>query len=477
MYKEYQVNIHRIFGKGMFHIESRSEKFMLNSHKPNYKLGLSGDKYVQVNPIHEEVAFFIKYKPRSAPDTYDMNIGVYYHYVLFEGSFPITVNFPFNSLGDNTFNFNIEKLHFDTDKTIDVKLDFEYSDGTNSTCWNSNFDFSTQSGRLSFRNTENAKMNKTLSSSVKISNKDRSPKFEVMVANVMLLPENIKSVLPKNSYISGQIVHRSDDKESDYDFLNKHLYVLTRDHNKENFILVELSSCLGSVDFAIGEVIDGVFKNSTRHTYKTYESYGKTMIEIFLEDKIKDAFIMIYGKTFADEDDLKIASYILRYNSYKDSRRYKVYKLSGNGLVNYNLTNGEFKFDWGSVTSDEGNEIQAKYIARILKVDNQYESNSNSICYIHGLNSYVKVKSKYKNSDSLILKESDMEPNQKYYVNILAITDDNNDNTMLAYPPVQIISNRSYPTFMIGIYFINFSCVCCIVDWVVCCCLYIVEEV
>jgi hypothetical protein len=73
--------------------------------------------------------------------------------------------------------------------------------------------------------------------------------------------------LPKNIYVNGRIVN--DKVLPVTDFFNQHVYKLSRDHNKEKFILIELSSCLGEVDFYIGELeIMWQYKNATKHDYR-----------------------------------------------------------------------------------------------------------------------------------------------------------------------------------------------------------------
>ena len=184
---------------------------------------------------------------------------------------------------------------------------------------------------------------------------------------------------------------------------------------------------------------NGIFKNVTRHEYKSYEQYGKLLIEVKLNDYSMDAYIRLTGSRFAYVEQQYIISYMIRYNSYPDELSYVNYKLENKGIVTYSF-NKDFYIQWGSVMKpDNGVIVESKFVVKLLK-DSEYIDNTDSICYTQKIERFYRVRNALNMKNNTVeIKSSLLEPNVKYFVTVLAITDENNDNTMLSYTPVQIM--------------------------------------
>jgi len=277
--------------------------------------------------------------------------------------------------------------------------------------------------------------------------------YYLLVLNVVLFPQNTGlKTLPKNTYIHGSMLTKDGDPQQDY--FNTHVYKLSRDHNKESFILIELSTCLGKIDFAIGEMTGGQFKMVSKHNAKTSEQYGKTLIELTMDEKDADAYIKIEGKNATKiESEYNYLAYAIRYNSYTNDTAYPKYILDNKAIVTESLKDDIFELKWGSVsvqtiekeeTTEGPKEVTKEVLARskfIIKLipANGFDANYDAVCYNHKVSWYYKTAyNPSKGSDSYKVNSDVLVPNLNYFVSIVAQTDENNDHTLLAYTPFQI---------------------------------------
>jgi hypothetical protein len=444
----YMVDIERVQGEGTFSLAGNTEyNFNISRHRPQYRLVLNSSDKVQFN-TQESVAFFLTYKTKD--DFFGIHIGKSYHFVILGANFPMDFRFPLlqEYTNDNIFNLQVEKAISQDPNGKDLLLNMSYDEiGTvaNKT-WTSDFSKATQSGSLVFNNqmdqfdlADDRLLNRT--GLIKINEVTDMPiKYDLLIFNIVLFPQNDGyTSLPKNQYINGKIIT---DKLAKDDYYNQHVYKLSRDHNKEKFILLEISSCMGEVDFYIGEYVDMKARNATKHDYKTYDSYGKMIIELNLNNDDADAFLIVYAKKPALVDGKYTSSYVVRYNSYTDSGQYDTYNLAGQSQVVYVENDDNFELKWGSVTGkDENNNdilMRSKYLVKLIKA-NDFVTNMSSICYTYGIDKYFTQRSSStRDNDRLLLSKSDMTAGEEYFVSIVATTDESSDHTLLAYNPIQL---------------------------------------
>jgi hypothetical protein len=173
---------------------------------------------------------------------------------------------------DNVFNIQIEKSvpKEPEDRNKDILLQLAYAEDNNingqqqvptnslNRTWTAEFVKSVQSVSLVFTNEidENEDLNTLYKNRTGIISVNEigyegnaiQRNYDLLVFNVLLYPQNMAdNSLPKNIYVNVCIVN--DKVLPVTDFFNQRVYKLSRDHNKENFIHIELSSCLGEVDF------------------------------------------------------------------------------------------------------------------------------------------------------------------------------------------------------------------------------------
>jgi hypothetical protein len=461
----YMVDVERIFGEGNFGLSgNRDYNFNISGHRPQYRLVLNTADRVSFQ-TDDKVAFFLVFRSKS--DFYNIHIGKAYHFVILGASFPIDYKFPLlqDATNDNVFNIQIEKASPKFGEVKDVVLDLSYEEigmGTNKT-WTSDYVKSTQSGSLVFTNEKDhddyesnlGYKNRTGIIRVKQIDDKADSTYDLLILNVILFPQNDGNLpLPKNKYINGKIINKEILGKGDY--FNQHVYKLSRDHNKENFILVELSSCLGEIDFYIGEYINMQVHNVTKHEYKRRDSYGKSIIELNLNNNDADAFLIIYGKNPSYVDGQYVYSYVVRYNSYIDGNEYDTYNLAGQSLVAYSESDAQFELKWGSVTTKDDNNndilLRSRYLVKLIGSDS-YTDNINSICYTYGIEKYYRQKSSHiRDGDRIVISKNDLIDGQGYFVSIVATTDETSDHTMLAYNPVQLRNDSriyGYPFWII----------------------------
>jgi hypothetical protein len=471
----YLVDIDRVVGDGEFSIAGNAEyTFSINKHRPKYKVDLNKtDKILFTTP--SLIAFFLTYKNKFAD--YNLHLGSSYHFVILGGSFPMRFSFPLRQeqTNDNIFNLFVEKaIHENPDKEKDLLLYLKYSEINDSPkslnrTWVSEYVKSVQTGSLVFTNeatndaTDSISFNKTGYVNVWETDKiglSKTNVYDLLVLNVVLFPQNDgHSALPKNTYIKGQIAYTEGEAET----LKRHIYILSRDHNKETFILIELSSCLGEVDFYIGELEGHSVRNATRHEYRHVDSYGKTLIELKLNSAEADAFLVIHMKTPVMFKDKPTAHYVLRYNSYADGNEYDTYNLDHQGVLIHDDVGDDFEFKWGSVsTLDEHNVdvmVKSSYLFKIIP-KNEYEDNYKSICYSYGIEKYHRqVSSNRRGGDTMLLGKDYFTPGVDYFVALVATTDETTDKTLLSYTPVQLKVNAglaAVPIWVFGKYKINY---------------------
>jgi hypothetical protein len=453
----YIVDIERVLGEGNFEISGNSDYFFnISRHRKQYRIVFDASDKIFFS-TDDIVAFFVIYKNMNNND-FNIHFGEAYHYVMLGVGFPLRFRFPLiqDIRSDLAFNINVEKAIFDKNdnsddgKELDLKL--TYSDDeqrVKNITWIGDYVKANQNGNILIKNPTNSGMaNNNRTGFINIEEASGSNNiYDVLILNIVLFPiHDAQIALPKNKYINSKLIDTSPIVyNSKDDYFNRHVYKLSRDHSLETFFLIEISSCLGQVDHFVGEVVNAEVRNVTKHEYKRIDRYGKSLIELRLAKADAEAFLIITPKSSVFIDNFYTISYVVRYNSYIDDTEYDVYNLNNQGQVVFSDLGSNFEFNWGSVTTKDDNNndtlLKSKFIVKLIQNSNNDEMNNiDSICYSHNIDKYYKKKSSHiMNGESILINKNEITEGQRYFVTILAKTDETRDHTLLAYNPVELL--------------------------------------
>lgn len=248
---------------------------------------------------------------------------------------------------------------------------------------------------------------------------------------------------------------------------------LKRYNKDHDMLLVEISSCSGDFDYRISDKINYYKSDISNLKVKEDNTNGRKLIT--LENMKSDNYFLTilpkesYNKncTF-DEDNKKIkcdaelTEVMVIYHTDKKSN-YENYRKKLKPLTYDVLSNDKIQLNWQVPTYVQGGAltaIPAKYSVYIS--DKFYDFlRMDSICFL----SSIKARQSIKDQENNNVIIDNLEPNVKYYVNILYT---NTQNYQIdAFNPIEVYisSTTSLSTTMISKFYINFSpyrfCYCC----------------
>jgi hypothetical protein len=282
--------------------------------------------------------------------------------------------------------------------------------------------------------------------------------------SVLAFPENsmhYNITLPQNNYFYSLIDTNSTKLYYQNTSAAGHVYKLSKDKSADNFIVIELASCLGEVEYALRDIepneeilIDqnpSLLFNKTKLHHKSFPHFGKRIIEVTLDTNDKDLIIVVFPKNFVINKDCDMyekcvvdnyIGYAIRYRSFESDNLFDPYKIGDMGLISPEIKDEKISISHSSIKSKYNRDVKTKYYYRLFynsKRERQL-STYESICFAHSL---AKVYVSNSHVPNFILPN--FPSNIEYVVSVLAETTESDENykTLFVYTPIQIIMTTS----------------------------------
>jgi hypothetical protein len=458
--------------KAIVESNSTSTQFVLHKEDAEFNIINSYDNYLVLIFRYDENNF-------DNFDKIDIGPSQNIYYPNIKNGFPIFYYIPLRYVEmDFTFNFQIKNQIYENEETGYEVNDYEiYGLITNENYIRERknkeitlpsllgfhlgrYDPSLQTGRVTIPRGTYDKLQYALIiiRPGKIFNRIKS-----FVMSVLAFPENslhYNITLPQNNYFYS-LMDTNLTKFKDTNIKAGHLYKLSKDSSLDNFIVIELASCLGEVEYALRDIdfneeilVDknpSLLLNKTRHTHRSYDHYGKRVIEVSLNSDDKDLVIAVFPRNFIQNIDCDMfkecvvdnnVGYAIRYRSFQTKSSFDSYQIGDRGLISTEYKDDKVLINISSIKDHRNKEVKTKYYYRLFynsKTERQL-SIYESICFAH---STAKVYFSNSYNPNFIL--ANFPTNTEYIVSVLAETIEpgNNDRSLLVYTPIKAIMNTS----------------------------------
>ncbi len=244
------------------------------------------------------------------------------------------------------------------------------------------------------------------------------------------------------------------------------IYNLKRRLPTDNLLILEISTCMGSIEY---KVCDKILYSKTEPCSLVYHhenSDGRKLVVIDLnQTKSENFYISLWHKkqlsrdctlsnhleyTCVDKTEATI------YYFTTNSRDYKTTFVANKGTLEFEtISNDSIQLKWGKMLSESLEELkpsEALYQLYVSQDVFDYE-HMDSICYLSRIN-FVSGKTTITMNNDDTATIGKLESNKKYYVNILA--KNLNTNEIIAYRAIEInFEPPSVPIYLIGMKIIS----------------------
>jgi hypothetical protein len=488
----YMARLRRLQGVGR--IEYKSSKavfssFVIDKNSTTTQVSIQEDNVdiaLQNGNQKENLILVFKYEPNTNHNLDAIHLGPTQtiFYPNDKGGFPINYYLPLKWISmDVTVNIRIKHITYEKRELDDNDLHYEHDitarvvDKVFIDDWAKNkkitglptvhgfykghYDASLRTGRLTI---PAGKYNQEMYALISLHQLEGKP-VRSFTIQVLAFPENsvhYNLSLPQKNYLYSMIDTNSTlfDKSNENKVNNGHVYKLTREHTEEKFMVIELASCSGSVDYALRDVdpseeilIDKnpkLLLNKTKHMHTSYEHFGKRMIEVDLSRAYGDKDLILV--VFPQEPRLEFVclnleecyydtqvGYAVRYRTFLDKEDFEKYSLLDKGLISSSIRDDKSIYvNAERVEMTNINYIpKVSYYVRLFDTNkyNQELSQYYSICFAQNIAKVYKFDNHPSRNNGFILDP--ITKDGSYVVSILARTEDSGDNygSLLVYSP------------------------------------------
>lgn len=488
----YMARLRRLQGVGRIeYVSSKAvfSSFIVDKNSTTTQISIQEDNVnlsIQNGSPKDNLILIFKYEPNTYHNLDAIHLGPTQtiFYPNDKGGFPINYYLPLKWISmDVSVNIRIKHIIYEDSELADKDLHFEHEitamvvDRVFIDDWAKNnkykglpsvhgfykghYDASLRTGRLTI---PAGKFNQEMYAIITLAQIQGKP-VRSFTIQVLAFPENsvhYNLSLPQKNYLYSMIDTNSTlyDKSRENKVNNGHVYKLTRERNEEKFMVIELASCSGSVDYALRDVdpseeilIDKnpkLLLNKTRHSHTSYEHFGKRMIEVDLSRANGDKDIILV--IFAQEPRLEFVclnneqcyfdtqvGYAVRYRTFLDREDFEKYSLQDKGLISSSIS--EDKSIYVNAERVEMTNIytipKVNYYVRLFDTNkyNQELSQYYSICFAQNTARVYKFSNHPSRNNGFTLDPVTKDGN--YIVSVLARTEDSGDNyeSLLVYTP------------------------------------------
>jgi len=253
---------------------------------------------------------------------------------------------------------------------------------------------------------------------------------------------------------------------------NIHIYDLKRSSERDDILVLEVSSCLGTVEILISKEIINSKENAFKKAIIPFsvENNNGRNIYTFKDIKVDNLYLLISAKQVISQDcklefqeyqlkcNKKHSEVLIKYFFTKTSSIYNQPKLIDESItLEYKILNSKsVDVKWKPIKlidiNDKVFDANIKYDVYVSESVNDFLY-MDSVCYLNLL-STLKNKPELNidiNKNKSEAKISKFMPGKQYFINILATNLENKD--VYAYKSIEIITQEDqFPPILIGIF-------------------------